>query len=137
MPLSTETHFSLYRHVCNQSPFPRKEETLCEIGDNPVFRNQTIAESTRDHIAPHDLTTSGREALKVTLVGAPKRSLPGDSVLSLYENLDIDLEIRKGTLIHAEDSSDHIVPPSHVLVREMSDIVRCEKLANRFKVAVG
>jgi len=116
---------------------PRKQETLREIGDHPVFGDQTVAESTRDHVAPHDRTTRGGEALEVTLVGAPQRSLPGDSVLRFHENLDGDLEITEGTPIHSEDSSNRIVTPRHVLVREVGNIVRCEELTDRIGVSVG
>ncbi len=35
---------------------PRQEEALCEICDYTVFCDVTVVESTRHHIAPHDLT---------------------------------------------------------------------------------
>ena len=117
--------------TANQSPFPRKQETLREIGDHPIFGNETVAESTGHHVAPNDWTTRGREALEVALVGGPERSLPGNPVLPLHENLDFDLEIREGTPIHVEDFSNRIVTPCHVLVREVGDIVRREELTNR------
>ena len=63
--------------ACNQSLFPREQETLCEICDEPIFRDQPVAELTGHHIAPHDLTSRGREALELTLVCAPERPLPG------------------------------------------------------------
>lgn len=94
-------------------------------------------EATGHHVAPHDWSASGREALEVASVGGTERSLPGNSVLALHENLDLDLGIREGTPIHAGDFEDRIVPPFHVLIRKVSDIVRCEELAQRIQVSVA
>jgi hypothetical protein len=54
--------------------------------------------------------------------------LPGHSVRPFHENLDLDLEIREGTLIHAEDASNRTVTTCHLVVREGADMVRREEL---------
>lgn len=59
-----------------QSPLPRQQETFREVGDHPVFRDETILESTGDHVAPYNSTASGGKAFEVALVGGPQRSLP-------------------------------------------------------------
>jgi hypothetical protein len=113
----------------NQSSLPRKQETLRKIRNQPIFRNQTVSEATGHHLTPNDWSASGREALEVASVGGEERSLPPNSVLALDENLDFDLGIGEGTPIHAGDFADRIVPPRHVLVRKVSDIVWREELA--------
>src|SRR5262245_14080831 len=103
--------------------FSGQQKSFRKICDHPIFRDETVAESTGRHVAPHDWTTSGREALEGALVGAPDPSLPGDPVLGFHQNLDVDLKILEGTVNLAEKPSDRAVPPSHVPVCEMGDIV--------------
>ena len=123
--------------ACNQSPFLREQETLREICNEPIFRDRSVAELTGHHIAPHDWPTRGRKALEVTLVRAPERSLPGNSVLPLHKNLDFDLKIRESPLIHPEDWSDPSVTQGHILFRDVGDVFQCEELTNRIQVSVG
>ena len=47
--------------------------------------------------------------------------MPGHSVRPFHENLDFDLEIREGSLIHAEDASNRTVTTCHLVVREVGD----------------
>lgn len=73
-------------------------------------------ESTREHVAPYDLTAGGREALKGVSVSAAKGALPGDPAGSLQENLNVDPKIRKGTPEHVEEPPDAVMSPGQLLV---------------------
>lgn len=109
------------------------------MGDHPIFGDESLAESTGHRVAPHDRTTSGRDTLEVALVGTPEGSLPGrHSVRPVHENLDFDLEIREGTLIHAEDASNRTVTTCHLVVREVGDMsgVKNSPMASTFPLTI-
>ncbi len=39
-----------------ESQTPREKESFGEVGDHPVFRDETVSKSTGDHAPPFDRT---------------------------------------------------------------------------------
>lgn len=121
----------------NQSALPREQETLCEVGDEPFFGNQSVPELAGHHLAPDHRTPRCSKALEGTLVCAPECLQPCHSVLAIDENLNLDLKVWKSASIHGDDLSEAAVTQWQVLVCDVSDVVRREELADRIQLSVG
>lgn len=122
--------------ACVSSSLPLKQQTLGEITDQPLLCNEAIVEPARHHVAPHNPTTRRRKTPKNPLVRGTERSLPGDTVSRLEENLDLDMYIRESTPIQKQDTPDRRVSAGQISVREVCHIVRRKKLTNRIEVSI-
>src|SRR5688572_8125226 len=92
---------------------------------------------TGDHVAPHDAATAARKTFERRQMSPAKSPLPRHAVYSFYQYLHFNLQIWKRLSNACQYFTDCIMPPCHLLIGEMREVVRCEESINFAQCSAG